>query len=61
MLRILLNESLSSDAFEGTPSKGAFSRTTTSHIHPINKVNLTKLERNCFDWTNLDRALWSNG
>lgn len=61
MLRILLNESLSSDAFEGTPVQRSLSRTTTSHIHSINKVNLTKLERNCFDWTKLDRAMWSNG
>lgn len=39
----------------------SLSKTTTSHIHPINKVNLTELERNCLAWTNLDRALWSNG
>lgn len=57
MLRILLNESLSSDAFEDALSKKAFSRTTTSHIHAINKVNLTELERNCFGWTNLHGAM----
>lgn len=56
MLRILLNESLSSDAFEGAPSKKAFWRSTTSHVHPINKVNLTEPGRNCFD---LDKLGWS--
>lgn len=39
MLRSLLNESLSSDAFEGTPSKKAFQDPhRTSHVHPINRL-----------------------
>lgn len=46
MFRILLNESLSSDAFEGAHSKKSLSRAPTSHVHAINKVNLTRLERN---------------
>lgn len=61
MFRILLNESLSSDAFEGAHSKKAFSRATASHIHTIDKVNLAKPERNRSDRSNLDRASRSNG
>lgn len=39
----------------------SLSRTTTSHIQPIDRLNPTKLGRYCFDWTNVDWALWNNG
>lgn len=61
MFRILLNESLSSDAFEGGALQESLSRATASHIHAINKVNLAKPERNLSDWSNLDRASRSDG
>lgn len=60
MFRILLNESLSSDAFEGAHSKKAF-RELQHHTFTINKVNLAKPEKNRSDWSNLDRASRSNG
>ena len=52
----MLDESLSSDAFEER-----LSRNTTSHVPQINKVNLAEPGRNCFGRTDLDGARWSEG